>query len=62
MNLIFFTEAFNTIAKITRILNLERGNALLIGLGGTGRSSLSKLSGFLRGLKNYNIEISKKYN
>jgi dynein heavy chain len=37
MNLIFFNDAIMYIVKITRILNLEKGNALLIGLGGSGR-------------------------
>ena len=62
MNLIFFNEAIFQILKISRILNLERGNALLIGLGGSGRTSLSILSSFIREFSTYNIEISKDYN
>ena len=37
MGLIFFYDAMVYIIKITRILNLEKGNALLVGLGGSGR-------------------------
>ena len=48
--------------KISRILGLERGNALLIGLGGSGRTSLTNLSSFIRENKSFNIEISKDYN
>ena len=62
MNLIFFNEAVSYICKITRILKTERGNALLIGLGGSGRNSLTNLSAFIRGLSLYSFEISKNYN
>ena len=51
MNLIYFIDAMMYITKITRILNNEKGNALLIGLGGSGRTS----SSFLRYLKNFSI-------
>ena len=62
MNLIFFTEAISYILKITRILSFQKGNAILIGLGGSGRTSLTKISAFLRDLNNYQIEISRDYN
>ena len=38
MSLIFFNDAMIYIIKIKRILNLEKGNALLIGLGWSGRT------------------------
>ena len=62
MNLIFFNEAISYILRISRILSFERGNALLIGFGGSGRTSLSKISAFLRDLHNFSVEISKDYN
>ena len=55
MNLIYFIDAMMYITKITRILNNEKGNALLIGLGGSGRTSLTNISSFLRYLKNFPI-------
>jgi len=61
MNLVFFQDAINHLSRICRILRQTRGNALLIGVGGSGRSSLTRLSGFIRGFTTFSIEITKNY-
>jgi dynein heavy chain len=40
MNLILFSNAVMHIARIARILLAIQGHALLVGMGGTGRSNL----------------------
>ncbi|CAD8044294.1 unnamed protein product [Paramecium primaurelia] len=47
LSLILFTNAIMHIFRITRILQQTFGHALLIGIGGTGRSSLAKLATFI---------------
>jgi dynein heavy chain len=47
INLVFFNDAIANILKITRVLFIQRGNILLIGLGGSGRQVLSKISSFI---------------
>lgn len=61
MDLVLFEDAMKHIAKITRIISNPSGHALLVGVGGSGKQSLSKLSGYICQLTLKRIVISSSY-
>lgn len=61
MNLVFFADCIQHLGRINRILMQQRGNAMLVGVGGSGRRSMARLAGFLREMATFSIEITKSY-
>jgi dynein heavy chain len=54
-------DALQHVCHIHRILSQPHGNAMLVGVGGSGRKSLAHLAAYVAELKVFSIEISKTY-
>ena len=61
MNLVLFKDALSHMMRIGRVLRTMRGNALLIGVGGSGRASQTRLASFICDMNVFGIEITKNY-
>lgn len=61
MDLSMFRDAIMHVCRIHRVIVQPRGNMMLVGVGGSGRSSLTRLSAFIAGMITFNIEITKNY-
>lgn len=61
MKLILFQDACEHICRIVRIIRQPMGNALLLGVGGSGRQSLAKMAIFISNNSLRFIEVIKNY-
>ncbi len=61
MKLVMFLDACEHISRICRIIRQPQGNTLLLGVGGSGRQSLSKMATFIMNYSLRQIEVIKNY-
>lgn len=51
----------STVTRIVRVISQLRGNMLLVGIGASGRQSLSKMAAFICEYKVFQVEVTKQY-
>lgn len=62
LDLVLFEDALSLLCKINRIISQPFGNALLVGLGGSGRHCLSRLATYMQDYHLFEIEMENEFN
>lgn len=62
LNIVLFNDALEHLTRIHRGLRLQRGHVMLVGVGGSGKASLTRLAAFTAGCEMFEITLCRGYN
>jgi len=61
MDLVLFDQAVEHVTRISRIISNPAGNAMLIGVGGSGKQSLSRLAAFINNYEVRQLQVTGSF-
>ncbi|XP_063229306.1 dynein axonemal heavy chain 10 [Bacillus rossius redtenbacheri] len=62
LELVLFEDALDHLTRLHRVLRMHRGHMLIVGVGGCGKQSLTRLAAFTAGCTMFEISLSRGYN
>jgi dynein heavy chain len=62
MSLVIFDDALAHLLRLTRTINADSGSAMLVGVGGSGKTSLTRLAASICRHFMFQIALTKNYN
>lgn len=60
--MVLFNDALEHLTRVHRIIRLEKGHAMIVGVGGSGKQSVTKLAAYAAGCGVFQIALSRGYN
>ncbi|XP_062127566.1 dynein axonemal heavy chain 3 [Drosophila sulfurigaster albostrigata] len=61
MDLVMFRFAIEHVSRVSRVLQMPRGNILMVGMGGSGRRSSCRLAAHIADCRLMTVQVSKSY-
>lgn len=62
MSLVLFEDCLEHLTRVHRTLRMHRGHVLLVGVGGSGKKSITRLAAFAAQCEVFEISLTRGYN